>query len=245
MNLKPAGASIVRLGAKLDHVGRDSGVEDAVECAVLTAPARNEREGGDFHVVNRARSLTVVVVGDVTGKGQDAAPYAKRAVGRLEGCIDEAKDPAAVLERLNALLLDDVAFDRHVAACAISIDAESRSATWAFAGHLPPHWLDVGLPVDGATPGLVLGAERVCGATSAERRPLHPGEGLVLFTDGLEDVVGPGGDRFGSARVTHALAHDLHGASPEEVVHGLKAAACDFGGGELYDDVCIVALRLP
>jgi hypothetical protein len=34
------------------------------------------------------------------------------------------------------------------------------------------------------------------------------------------------------------------GASPKEVVHGLKRAACDFGGGELYDDICIAALRL-
>lgn len=126
----------------------------------------------------------------------------------------------------------------------MTIDAQARSATWAFAGHLPPHWLDTGLPVDGATPGYLLGLDRACGATSAQRRPLRPGEGLAMFTDGLEDVLGPGGDRFGSARVTHALAHDLHGATPDEVVRGLKRAACDFGGGELYDDVCIAALRL-
>jgi serine phosphatase RsbU (regulator of sigma subunit) len=124
------------------------------------------------------------------------------------------------------------------------IDAQKRSASWALAGHLPPHWLDIGLPVDSAAPGYLLGAGRACGAATAQRGPLRPGQGFCLFTDGLEDVVGPGGDRFGSARVTHTLATSLHGASPKEVVHGLKRAACDFGGGELYDDICIAALRL-
>jgi phosphoserine phosphatase RsbU/P len=212
---------------------------------VLQAAARDELEGGDFNLIHRAGALTMIVVGDVTGKGADATPHADRALDLLGRCVQEADDPAAVLERLNTLVCEDTEFDRHVAACAITIDAENRSARWAFAGHLPPHRLDTGLPVDGAAPGLLLGVEPECGTTSAERRPLHPDEGLVLFTDGLEDVVGSGGDRFGSARVTHALANDLHGASPEGIVHGLKAAACEFSGGELYDDVCIVALRLP
>jgi sigma-B regulation protein RsbU (phosphoserine phosphatase) len=149
-----------------------------------------------------------------------------------------------LLEELNATIHGDPAFDRFTTACTIVIDHLAWSAQWAFAGHLPPHWLDTGLPIDGATPGLPLGVEEVCGAVSAERRPLRPGEGMLLFTDGLEDVRGPGGDRFGSVRITHTLARELHGASPDAVVRGLADVACEFGDGELPDDLCVVALRV-
>jgi serine phosphatase RsbU (regulator of sigma subunit) len=67
---------------------------------------------------------------------------------------------------------------------------------------------------------------------------------MLLFTDGLEDVQGPGGDRFGSARITHTLAHDLNGAPPEQIVNTFKQVACDFGDRSLPDDLCLVALRV-
>ena len=67
---------------------------------------------------------------------------------------------------------------------------------------------------------------------------------MLLFTDGLEDVKGPGGDRFGAARITHTLARRLNRASPDEVVATLKEVACGFGKGELADDLCLVSLRV-
>jgi serine phosphatase RsbU (regulator of sigma subunit) len=66
---------------------------------------------------------------------------------------------------------------------------------------------------------------------------------MLVFTDGLEDVQGPGGDRFGAARITHTLARTLTGASPDHVVRRLKEIACDFGQDQLPDDLCLVALR--
>ena len=196
-----------------------------VVTAALVTPARDEAVGGDFQLVDEVASRTVVVVGDVTGNGADAAPYAERLCGTLRESIRGAEDPAELLEELNASIYEDRDFDRFVTACALILDCEKWAASWGFAGHLPPHWLDTGLPVDGATPGLPLGVEKRCGAISAERRPLHLYEGFVLFTDGLEDVRGPGGDRFGTARVIHTLGTDLRGASPEATVKGLKKAA--------------------
>ena len=104
--------------------------------------------------------------------------------------------------------------------------------------------LEQAVALDGATPGLPLGVEESCGATSAERRPLRPGEGMLLFTDGLEDVRGRGGDRSGSARITHTLARQLDGAGPDQVVRTLKQTACRFGDDELPDDLCLVAMRM-
>jgi sigma-B regulation protein RsbU (phosphoserine phosphatase) len=220
-------------------------VRPALDIAPLLSPAGDEKRGGDFYVIERTGSRVVVVVGDVMGKGEAAAPCADRARGMVSRRIASCQDPAGLLEVLNSDLESNGGFvERYVTACVMLFDVEQRSATWAFAGHLPPHWLDTGMPLDGASPGLPLGIEAVCGATSAERRPLRPNEGVVIFTDGLEDVVGPGGDRFGAARITHTLSTELHLAVADEVAHGLKSAACEFGGGELYDDMCIVAIRM-
>ena len=221
----------------------DHAREAVVESAAIVLPAADARVGGDFQLVRAIGSKTAALVADVAGNGPDAAPYADRLCADLDNGID-LSDPVALLEDLNTRIYADPGFDRPVTACAVLIDRILWSAQWAFAGHLPPHWLDTGLPLDGATPGLPLGTEESCGVSGAEKRPLRPSEGMLLFTDGLEDVKGPGGDRFGSARITHALARQLIGASPREVVLTLKDIACGFGDNELSDDLCLVALRL-
>lgn len=214
-----------------------------VRTATLLAPAHAERLAGDFHHIHQAGDLTVVIVGDVTGKGAEAAPYAEQARAWAAECAPGiGDDPAALLETLNARVRAAEGFPL-VAAAAVTIDARLWSATWAYAGHLPPVALDTGLPLDGANPGMLLGLDKDCQVSNAQRRPVRPGEGFALYTDGLEDAVGPAG-RFGTARVTHTLARQLYGAGPEEVVQGLKRAVCRFAGDDLYDDVCIAALRL-
>jgi serine phosphatase RsbU (regulator of sigma subunit) len=221
---------------------------DAAEAGIVNAalvmPVDGSAVGGDFCLIEDVGSRTVALVGDVTGKGDEAAPYAGRLRAELKPHVDREHDPAELLERLNAIIYSDPDFDRFTTACAVIIERVSWGARWAFAGHLPPHWLDTGLPVDGATPGLPLGLEPNCGAVSAQRRPLRPGEGMLLFSDGLEDVRGPGGDRFGSARVTHTLASQFYGATPQSVVQGMKEIACEFGSQQLADDLCLLALRL-
>lgn len=214
-----------------------------VHSAAIRLPAGDADIGGDFELVRNHGAKTVALVGDVEGNGRDAAPYADRLCAEAEK-VTAMADPVALLERLNSFVYGDSRFDRFATVCVVVIDRIQWSAQWAFAGHLPPHWLDSGLPLDGATPGLPLGVEPICGATSAERRPLRPGEGILLFTDGLEDVKGPGGDRFGSARITHALARRLNGANADEIVNVLHEVACDFGESNLPDDLCLLALRV-
>lgn len=218
--------------------------EARVDAAALVVPVDGASAGGDFHLVESVGARTVAVVGDVEGNGAEAAPYADRLSGRLREHVHRERDPAALLERLNESVYSDPSFDRFTTACAVVIDRASWGAHWAFAGHLPPHWLDTGMPLDGATPGLPLGVAAACGAVSAEHRPLRPGEGMLLFTDGLEDVRGGGGDRFGSARITHTLARQLSGSAPAAIVETMKDVACEFGAQRLPDDLCLLALRV-
>ncbi len=182
-----------------------------LDTAVVLSAATGHEKGGDFHLLTRVGSRTVAVVGDVEGHGASVAPRAAHVLEILDSVLGDGRDPAEILERLNRVLHDDAGFELFVTACAVTIDHAERSAAWAFAGHLPPHWLDTGLPIDGATPGRMLGVEPSCQSTSAEKRPLKPGEGMVLFTDGVEDVQarratasGPHGSRTCSRRTCAA-----------------------------------------
>jgi serine phosphatase RsbU (regulator of sigma subunit) len=116
--------------------------------------------------------------------------------------------------------------------------------SWAFAGHLAPHWLDTGKPLNGAQPGFPLGLERDVGCTSNSQAGLEPGSGVLLFTDGLSEARRAGADVFGEARIVHTLNTKLEGRTPQEIVSSLRQEAETFAAGPLGDDLCMVALRV-
>jgi serine phosphatase RsbU (regulator of sigma subunit) len=96
--------------------------------------------------------------------------------------------------------------------------------------------------------GLPLGLEPETGAHEALGQ-LLPGDGFVVFTDGLYEArAGRGGaggaesEHFGLPRIGDIVA-GLPGAQPAEVVRALRAAAEAFTDGALTDDLCIVAFR--
>jgi sigma-B regulation protein RsbU (phosphoserine phosphatase) len=70
---------------------------------------------------------------------------------------------------------------------------------------------------------------------------LAPGEALVLFTDGVTDVVGPEGERFGTER----LAEALEGPAPsaQDLAGRLERALDTFGVGPQRDDIACLILR--
>ena len=119
-----------------------------------------------------------------------------------------------------------------------------QSVIWASAGHPLPLDLDDGgtLKNGGAiAPPLGLDDEIAC---ASHRAPLGPGDGLLLFTDGLTEA--RPNERplrlFGEERVA-SLLREFSGASPAELVGKLRAAASDFAAGTLADDLCLLALR--
>jgi len=122
------------------------------------------------------------------------------------------------------------------------------SIAYAVAGHLPPLSLDDGAVLEVPEACVPLGVEidLSCVGASAE---LRPDAGVVLFTDGLWEartVDGngtPGGKaQFGENGIASVLRR-LGSASPQRIVEELRAAAEEFAGGGLADDLCILALR--
>jgi PAS domain S-box-containing protein len=198
--------------------------------------------GGDFYDAFEVRGGWMVVVGDVAGRGAEAAAltslsrYTLRTAGKLLG------HPIAALEQLNAALRERPGLSLVSVCCALLRRTDSQaSADVVLAGHPPP------LHVHGGTARQIgvfapfLGAYEH-GDWQIVTIALEPGDLLVLYTDGVIDVVGAG-ERFGEER----LAQALPGAtSAGEAVERIDAAVREFAHGPQADDIAILAVeRLP
>jgi serine phosphatase RsbU (regulator of sigma subunit) len=214
----------------------------SLELASCYVPAQ-QGAAGDFYLVTAGpRDSTIVVVGDVAGKGVEAARRAAFVRTAFATSAPFTDNPVRLLELANAALLEQQAEQVMLVTCAcIVFSPAEHSMSWALAGHPPPMWLDNGTPLNSVTPGYPLGVERHVGCTSASAY-FEPGAGLMAFTDGLSEARRGGGELFGTDRIARRLA-TLRGASPARVVRELRRDAERFAGGALPDDLCIVALR--
>jgi len=158
-----------------------------IDTAYLT-PAEGAQIGGDwFDVFPLSDRFVGLSVGDVTGHGSRAAAtmgflrQSIRTVARLDG-----HHPATVLERVNRVVCEEGA---GIATAFFAIfDRVSGVLRYALAGHGAPLIVapagDVGL-LEGE--GLLLGIDASARYTTFERT-LSPGDGLVVYTDGIVEV---------------------------------------------------------
>ena len=159
--------------------------------------------GGDWYeVVARSDGTAVVVVGDVSGHGLDAATMMASLRFAIRAYAADGDGPAGILGKLTHLV--NVGRDGHFATvlCGV-VDPAARTATWADAGH--PHPLVVAddvcrfVPVPVGPPiGVVAGAEY------RETTEALPADGLLLlYTDGLVErrgeTIDVGFDRLADA----------------------------------------------
>ncbi|HKN93219.1 MAG TPA: PP2C family protein-serine/threonine phosphatase [Thermoleophilaceae bacterium] len=214
----------------------------SLELASCYVPAQ-QGAAGDFYLVTAGPGdCTIVVVGDVAGKGVEAARRAAFVRTAFANGAPFTDDPCRLLELANTALLERPSDQVMLVTCAciVFVPSEHRM-TWALAGHPPPMWLDEGTELSQLTPAYPLGVEPNLECTSASTY-FEPGAGLMAFTDGLSEARRGGGELFGTHRIANTLA-TLRGASPARVVRELRREAERFAGGALPDDLCIVALR--
>lgn len=206
--------------------------------AAMYRPAGAENEvGGDFYDVFRVPGGWMLAIGDVTGRGARAASITAVARYTLRTAVALTADPARALSALNRALLSrgDSALCT-LAVLALDEDPQ-RPLRAVVAGHPPPLLVDGEAISEVPESGPVLGAFDD-GEWTTERLQLQPGQQLVIVTDGIIEAEGADG-RFGDAR----LRSQLRGASdPALAVQRLEAAVRSFTGGDLGDDVAMLAL---
>jgi PAS domain S-box-containing protein len=215
---------------------------EGLEIAALSLPAnRPELIGGDFaDVFVTDAGEVVVTIGDVAGKGVQAAGMTEtvRSAVRAFATIDSS--PASILRNANALLLRDGEERPHVTALVCVIDPRTGHAALASAGHPAPVYLSPSTCQIVEPPfGPPLGA------FPADYEAIHltltPEGFLAFYTDGVTEARRDG-EMLGEKRLVQALS-GLRGRPASEVAAAMVAAARDFAG-RLRDDVQVAVVRL-
>lgn len=200
--------------------------------------------GGDFYDVFTTPLGCWLVVGDVCGKGPEAAAVTALVRHSIRAFAFVRASPAQVLGAVNEVMLGHTLAKRFatVVLARLDLTSEPVTAVVAGAGHPPP----VLLGADGSsscpgTHGTMLGV-RPGSNVSDLRIELQPGSTLVLYTDGLLDAGAP---RRGLTpqELCHMLVAHADDA-PHTIVQRLERLALSTGAGRLRDDVAIVAARV-
>ena len=217
------------------------------------------RVGGDLVGSFRVDDDRVVVYSiDVSGHGVASAMMTARLAGFLTGSSPEQNlafqigpdgehmllPAAAVVERFNRLMLDEIQVDQYFTMAFATVDRRSRTLELVQAGHPHPMLLRAdgrvqklghgGLPV-----GLVSEA-----GYDAIRVPIAPGDRLLLISDGFTECPLPDGQDFGEAGLIRSLAQSAH-LSGSDLLEALVWDLTNQAGTDSFpDDVSGIVLDL-
>jgi len=184
--------------------------------------------GGDFfQVIPLDSGASLVVIGDVSGKGLSAAMIVSMLIGMLRAVSNASDEPSRILADLNAQLLQH-ANGGFVTCLAVRLDPDGRISL-ANAGHLPPLHNGAEVQMTGSIPlGVIASAmpeQLTLNLQSADR--------LTLFTDGVVEARNASGDLFGFDRAQRLT---LENASPLALAEAAQAHGQE-------DDLTVISIR--
>jgi sigma-B regulation protein RsbU (phosphoserine phosphatase) len=215
------------------------------------AAAGEGQVGGDFFdVFPLADGGWAVAVGDVSGRGPRAAALTALARYTIRAAAVGSPRGSDVLRVLNDVVLRELETTDElgerfltVAFLVLQPVGEGMAVRMSCGGHPAPLLLlDEGEVEEAACRGELVGVFQAWEAQDSEV-VLHPGDALVVYTDGAIEGRGPQG-RFGEERLRAALRQG-RGLSADELAEILERAVLEYIGESRQDDLAIVVLRLP
>jgi serine phosphatase RsbU (regulator of sigma subunit) len=204
--------------------------------------------GGDFYdAFSLPDGSVVVAIGDVCGKGAEAAAVTGTSRDVLRLLLLDGASLTEALRRLNRALNDHPSSSRFctVALARLDRDGDAVQATVCLAGHPEP----VLVHADGSTE-LVGEAGDLLGVLpddalglSETAVTLQRGDALVLYTDGVTERR-DGRRMFGQTGLRQMLSTTA-GLDADAIAERAEEAARSFVDSELRDDLAIVVVRRP
>jgi sigma-B regulation protein RsbU (phosphoserine phosphatase) len=210
------------------------------DLAAVSIPCRTI--GGDFYDdLELVDGSLAFALGDVAGKGPPAALLAAAVQSNFVAQASIGSDPAQTTARINTALLRRPIEARFATMFLGVLSKDGRLST-CNAGQEPPlvvdhhgtTWLRAGGPVLG-----LLTVARY----ESETVQLKPNDLVVIYSDGITEVMNIAGEEFGRERLVEAIKH-CHGTRPEAVLEILLNAVGTFSrGAPQADDITVLILR--
>ncbi|HZU71977.1 MAG TPA: SpoIIE family protein phosphatase [Acidimicrobiales bacterium] len=222
---------------------------EGLQAAALYHPLGDGMEvGGDFYDIwPMEGGQFALAIGDVVGTGPEAAALTALLRFSLRALTMRSSEPVATLQALNQALRSAPRSDGGETFCTaifacLRRDGDAMRVTLASGGHPPP-----GLRrADGSIEEIFLGGS-LLGAfaaidVAAVEVTLHPGDALVLFTDGVVEARDRTGAMFDYSGLLEVLAR-VDG-SAHEIAEAIEKAVLSHVGQELKDDMAALVLKV-
>ena len=208
--------------------------------------------GGDFFQVMRlSESRAGVFIGDVMGHGVRSALITTMLRALVEELAPHPHEPGELLRALNVELskiLKQTGEVLFTTAFYMVLEAGCEEASFGCAGHPAPFHLRRGAgrieplhaPRGSGGPALGLFEQSTYGTN---RCRVAPGDGIVLFTDGIYEAGNPRREEYGEQRLMEFVKQRMH-IPADSMLDGILAEVQGFAGRrEFDDDVCLVAVE--
>ena len=200
--------------------------------------------GGDAFDYALANGVVRLGLFDAMGHDVTAGLTANLAVAACRNARRQGADLVETGEFIEQAMLEQLGTELFVTALLIDLDTHTGRVTWVNRGHHPPvmvrggRWKDLACTL--AHPlGINLGAKA---AQCTEQ--LHPGDRLVLYTDGITEARNPAGDEFGLDRfMDFVLTHNAEGLPVPETLRRLIHSVKKYQRGEFQDDATVLFLE--
>ncbi|WP_119068379.1 PP2C family protein-serine/threonine phosphatase [Rubrobacter indicoceani] len=204
------------------------------------------RVGGDFYDVFAIENDGwAFVIGDVTGKGPEAASLTSFARYTVRALAMRLKKPEAVLGALNREILLQTDGERLFSAVYGELAPGVGEATLRIscAGHPSPLVLRAGGEVEWLPEtGMILGEVEEPEFSSHEFL-LGRGEAMIFYTDGVTEARNPSGRFFGEEAFIKTVSASV-GLTAPDVARKLKERVLRFQDGSVRDDVAVLVVRV-
>jgi len=213
-----------------------------LEVAGTWQPARVV--GGDyFDVLKFSESKIAVCIGDVVGKGISAALLMANLQASFRAFASEAVSPGTLVGRLNEVISSNIAADKFITFCYCMINTTDNRLTYASAGHCPPilfHKSGEAIPLKEAGTPLGIFPDRKYEDAGLQ---LESGDRLVLYTDGLTEVMNSDEQEFGELRLVELGSREIALSAPE-LLAAIKKEVVSFCHGGFQDDFTLVVVAV-
>jgi hypothetical protein len=209
----------------------------------FTVPARHV--GGDcYDVIDLDHGKLAITIGDVSGKGTPAAILMANVQASVRALSETGMPAGTLMERVNRIVCASTDDDVFITFFYCVLDSLTGALTYVNAGHNPPFILRAdGTKQELTDGGLIIGV--VPGARYEEGfAALGPGDGLVLFTDGVTEATNASDEMYGEDRLDEVITRH-RGRTAREIEERVYTSVTSFADGAAQaDDLTMVVVKI-
>lgn len=222
-------------------------LSNGFEFAAICKPAYET--GGDYYdFIEIEDNQLAITIGDVSGKGIEAAFYMTFTKGVLHALCTESKSTLEILSKINSLFIKNARKGTFISLIFGIIDLEKNSFKFSRGGHNPLlHFCAESGRVREYKPsgiGLGMAGDEIFRKYISETNiQLKEGDLIILYTDGVVEATNGSGKFYGEQRL-HSIIKRNSRLSADDIMAAITKDLDEFGEGSgLHDDMTAIVIK--